>query len=82
MASNSQRVIAAYGLAALTTFLFAGVASSAQGGGIINAVETGADVVLSGPGSLNLAAWSDPLDTGGDFAFINPTCLGGPRRRS
>jgi hypothetical protein len=44
-------------LASLIAFMFAGFATSAQAAVIVNAVEIGEDVVISGGGTLNLAAW-------------------------
>jgi hypothetical protein len=44
-------------LASLIAFMFAGFATSAQASVIVNAVETGGDVVISGGGTLNLAEW-------------------------
>jgi hypothetical protein len=61
-------------LAFLIAFMFAGFATSAQASVIVNAVETGGNVVFTtvGDGSLNLEAW-DEANESSDFAFINPS---------
>lgn len=73
--SLSLSVTARYGLAALIAFLLAGVAPAAQGAVIVNAVETGGNVVFTGSGTLNLDAWTkrdfDPPFE--DFGRIRPT---------
>jgi hypothetical protein len=46
-------------------------ASSAQGAVVINAVETGGNVVFTGTGSLSTLAWT-PQGISADFAFIDP----------
>jgi hypothetical protein len=48
--------------------------SSAQGAVVINAVETGGNVVFTGTGSLSTLAWAQ-IGQAGDFAFINPSAL-------
>ena len=79
-ALNAGRVIGAYRLATLIAFACAVVAPTVDGAVIINAEEIGGDVVLTGSGSVNLAAWtfSQTLD---DFARMdpsNPTLVIGP----
>jgi hypothetical protein len=61
-------------LAALIAFMFAGFATSAQAAVIVNAVEVGGNVVISGSGTLNLGAWTGPNDSG-DFSRIDPSSL-------
>jgi hypothetical protein len=58
-------------LALVIAFMFAGFAPSAQGAAIVNAVETGGDVVFTASGDLNLEAWtfSTILE---DFGRIQP----------
>jgi hypothetical protein len=67
--SLSLPVTVRNGLAALIAFLVAGVAPSAHAEVIVNAVETGGDVVISGGGSLNTGA----------FASINSDQISGGR---
>jgi hypothetical protein len=45
--------------------------SSAQGAVVVNAVETGGNVVFTGTGSLSTLAWTQQ-GASADFAFINP----------
>jgi hypothetical protein len=59
-------------LAFLIAFMFAGFATSAQGAMIVNAVETGGDVVFTGLGTLDQTGWTLVPNSGDDFAFINP----------
>jgi hypothetical protein len=58
--------------AAVVAFMFAGFASSAQGIMIVDAVETGGNVVFTGSGTLDKTGWTLVPNSGDDFAFINP----------
>jgi hypothetical protein len=70
--SNAWRVVAAGRLAALIALMCAGIAPSVHGEVIVNAVETGGDVVFTGSGSLDFGAWSSNQNTNA-FGLINPT---------
>jgi hypothetical protein len=52
-----------------------GVASSAQGALIVDAVQTGGGVVFTGSGTLDQTAWTLISNTGDTFAFINPASI-------
>jgi hypothetical protein len=60
-----------YRLAALIALLLAGVAPSAQGALIVDAFETGPNVMFTGSGSLNLGAWTNILQTD-EFGRVFP----------
>jgi hypothetical protein len=61
--------------AAVVAFMFAGFASSAQGIMIVDAVETGGNVVFTGSGTLDQTGWTLIPNSGDDFAFINPDAI-------
>jgi hypothetical protein len=47
-------------------------ASSAQGSVVVNAVETGGNVVFTGSGTIDQSGWTLVPNSGDDFALINP----------
>ena len=70
-------------MAALAAFLVATVAPSARGEVVVNAIETGGDVVIFGEGSLNLGRGHlPPKSTAilGESARLPATSWSGPLR--
>jgi hypothetical protein len=56
----------------IVTVMFVAVASSAQGAVVVNAAETGGDVVFTASGTIDQTGWTLIPNTGDDFAFIDP----------